>query len=224
MRGGDRVAPSGMSLEEIAAIRHDYSRAGLDAADLTSDPGELFARWYADAAVLPEPNAMVVSTVSPDGWPEARYVLFKGLDDRGFRFFTNLDSAKGQALAAESRCALLFPWHPLERQVRIGGRAELLPRAVVDDYFASRPRASRIGAWASPQSQETTEEQLRAAYADADARFGDEVPAPDRWGGFVVVPEAIEFWQGRPGRMHDRWRYRRTADTSGGWDVVRLAP
>ncbi len=210
----------------LAAARHDYAAGGLAEADLAADPLTMFARWYADAqsAGLHEPNAMVVATVGADGQPAARTVLLKGAGADGFRFFTNQASRKGAELAAQPRCSLLFPWHPLERQVRVDGVAEPLSRADVAAYFAQRPRGSRLGAWASRQSREVADRAaLAAAYDEVAARFDgvDDVPPPDEWGGYLVRPEVVEFWQGRPSRMHDRLVYRRTGD---GWDVVRLAP
>jgi len=149
-------------------------------------------------------------------------VLLKGLDEAGFVFFTNTGSRKGGELAGNPRCSLLFPWQVLERQVRVDGVATRLPDADVARYFATRPRGSQLGAWASHQSHVVaSRDDLLAAYDDAEARFPDEVPVPGEWGGYVVRPEAVEFWQGRPGRMHDRLRYRRTPS---GWDVERLAP
>ena len=156
-----------------------------------------------------EPNAMVVATVSADGQPSSRMVLLKGIDERGFHFYTNRASAKGADLAGNPRCALLFPWHPLERQVRITGVAWDLPEADVNAYFATRPRGSRLGAWASHQSSEVaSRDELATAYDEVSARFADDevVPVPPMWGGYAVHPEAVEFWQGRPGRMHDRLR------------------
>jgi pyridoxamine 5'-phosphate oxidase len=150
-------------------------------------------------------------------------VLLKGFDQRGFVFFTNTTSRKGRELTANPRAALLFPWFVLERQVRIEGEAQPLTRLEVEAYFATRPRGSQVGAWASHQSQEVAgRAELEAAYADAELRFeGDQVPVPEEWGGYRVVPQAVEFWQGRPGRMHDRLVYRRTQE---GWATVRLAP
>jgi pyridoxamine 5'-phosphate oxidase len=210
---------------EMSELRRDYAVGGLGEADLDPDPVLMFRRWMHDtvAAGVHEPNAMVLSTVSADGVPASRLVLLKGLDDRGFVFFTNYTSRKGEELAANPRCALLFPWHQLERQVRIEGAATPLSEAANDLYFSSRPRASQLGAWASPQSQVVADRAaLDAAYAEAATRFGEgDVPRPRHWGGYCVAPEAVEFWQGRFGRMHDRLRYRRS---DGAWVVERLAP
>jgi pyridoxamine 5'-phosphate oxidase len=165
---------------------------------------------------------MVVASVSPDGQPSARLVLLKGFSADGWVFFTNLGSRKGAELLANPQVALLFPWHPLERQVRVEGRAELLGRDEVAAYFETRPRGSQLGAHASHQSREVASRQeLDDAWAAADAAYADGVPVPDEWGGFRIEPDAVEFWQGRPGRMHDRLVYRREA---GGWSVHRLAP
>jgi pyridoxamine 5'-phosphate oxidase len=211
---------------DLASLREDYSRAGLTEEDLAPDPFAFFHRWLRDAveAGLHEPNAMVVATASPEGRPSSRMVLLKGLSEEGFVFFTNTHSRKGEELAANPHCALLFPWHPLERQVRVEGVATPLGADVVAAYFASRPRGSRLGAWASHQSRVVEgRAELARAYAAVEARFPDDrpVPVPDEWGGYVVRPEAVEFWQGRPGRMHDRLVYRRT---SSGWATERLAP
>ncbi len=208
---------------DLAALRAEYGRAGLDEGDLAPDPITMFERWLRDAADagVHEPNAMVVSTAAADGAPSSRMVLLKGLSPAGFVFFTNTASRKGTELAENPRCALLFPWHPLERQVRVDGVATPLPRADVEAYFATRPRGSKLGAWASHQSRVTTRDELAGAYEEAEIRYPDEVPVPEEWGGYAVRPDAVEFWQGRPGRMHDRLRYRRTPD---GWLTERLAP
>jgi pyridoxamine 5'-phosphate oxidase len=207
--------------QQYAALRAEYSAAGLSEGDLTADPLALFRRWFDEVQVLPEPNAMVLATVGVDGRPSSRSVLLKGADERGFVFFTNYGSRKGAELADRPDCALLFPWHPLQRQVRIEGRAERVPLAESAAYFATRPRGAQLGAWASPQSRVVTAEELAASYAEAEVRFPDTVPVPASWGGYVVVPDVVEFWQGRPNRMHDRWRYRRHG---GGWVAERLAP
>lgn len=210
---------------DLAAAREEYTRGGLTETDLLADPIAMFGRWYDEstAAGIHEPNAMVVATATADGVPSARMVLLKGFSDDGFVFFTNTRSRKGEEIAANAACALLFPWHPLERQVRVDGTASLLPREAVDAYFAVRPRRSQLGAWASHQSRVVDgREELAREYDDAEARYADgEVPTPEDWGGYLVRPETLEFWQGRPGRMHDRLVYRRSAD---GWRTERLAP
>ena len=212
-------------VDSVAAARAEYTRGGLVETDLLPDPIAMFRRWYDDAhaAGLHEPNAMVVATVSAELAPSARLVLLKGVREEGFVFFTNTGSRKGSDLAGNPRAALLFPWHPLERQVRVDGTAAPLPQEDVDAYFATRPRGSQLGAWASHQSHVVSgREELLAAYDDAERRYADgDVPTPEEWGGYLVHPESVEFWQGRPGRMHDRLVYRRTAD---GWRTERLAP
>lgn len=210
---------------DVAALRAEYARGGLDVPDLAQDPLTMIRHWLDDAvaAQLHEPNAMVLSTVSAEGQPSSRMVLLKGLSEAGFVFFTNTASRKGRELAAEPRCALLFPWHPLERQVRIDGVASLLPATDVEAYFRTRPRGAQLGAWASHQSRPVASRaELAAAYAQMQERFaGEEVPVPVEWGGYAVLPHAVEFWQGRPGRMHDRLVYTREG---GAWTVERLAP
>lgn len=212
---------------DLRSLRHEYAAAGLAEDELAPDPVTMFRRWFAEVEdAVHEPNAMVVATVSADGQPSSRMVLLKGLDERGFVFFTNTSSRKGAELAANPRCALLFPWHPLERQVRVDGVAEPLSRKAVADYFAVRPRGSQLGAWASHQSRPVAgRDELAAAYDEVERRFADvpdgELPVPEEWGGYVVRPEVVEFWQGRPGRMHDRLVYTRSGDR---WVIGRLAP
>jgi pyridoxamine 5'-phosphate oxidase len=210
--------------DQYAGLRREYALGGLVEEDLTPDPFAMFQRWFHDAvaAQVYEPNAMVVSSVSAEGRPSSRLVLLKGFTPAGWVFFTNLGSRKGVELLANAHVALLFPWHPLERQVRVDGRATVLGRDEVATYFETRPRGSQLGAHASHQSQEIGSRQDRDdAWAAADAAYPDEVPVPDEWGGFRVEPDAVEFWQGRPGRMHDRLVYRRRGDS---WSVHRLAP
>ena len=215
-----------MKERDLAELRREYAAEGLCEDDLPSDPLAMFRRWMHDAvtAGLHEPNAMVVATVSASGVPSARMVLLKGLDDRGFCFYTNYSSRKAGELAARPGCALLFPWHPLQRQVRIEGTAARMTPAENQAYFDTRPRASQIGAWASPQSEVVADRgALDASYDAVSARFGHDepIPVPPHWGGYRVFPHTLEFWQGRPGRMHDRLRYRRA---ESGWVVDRLAP
>lgn len=211
---------------DIAALRREYADRGLRESDLGPEPIAAFVRWHQEAfeAGLHEPNAMVVATVDGDV-PSSRMVLLKTVDARGFVFYTNTLSRKGRELAANPACALLFPWHPLERQVRVEGEVELVGDAEADAYFSSRPRSSQLGAWASPQSEVVADRDFLAdRYAHESDRFTsvDEVPRPPHWGGYLVRPRVVEFWQGRPGRMHDRLRLERLDDT--GWSLERLAP
>ena len=193
---------------------------------LAGDWHTQFGTWFADAAAygLPEPNAMLVSTASAEGRPSARTVLLKEYDERGFVFFTNYESRKGTELGANPYASLVFPWFPMQRQVIVTGAVERVTRAETEDYFASRPRGSQLGAWASPQSSVVPDRAaVDDAYAAAEERFADgPVPAPEHWGGFRVVPETVEFWQGRSSRLHDRLRFRRTEKEL--WVVERLAP
>jgi pyridoxamine 5'-phosphate oxidase len=228
----DTEPPRGRA--KLAALREEYTLGGLDETDLERDPHDLLHRWMDEAIAggLYDPTAMVVSTVSGTGRPSSRMVLLKGLDERGLVFYTNYSSRKGEELAGRQECSVVFPWHALQRQVRVEGAAVRLSDEENDAYFASRPRDSQIGAWASPQSQVvTSREELDRRYAEATARFvGGPVPRPPYWGGFLITPDAFEFWQGRRGRMHDRFRYLRLPSgpdvTPGGgsWQVQRLAP
>lgn len=223
-----RATVAGVDHPDTASMRRPYLREGLTEADLPAEPLYLFAAWFAEVVAegLYEPNAMVLATVSPDGWPEARTVLLKGYDAHGLRFFTNTASAKGAALAASPRAAVVFPWHPIQRQVRVTGDVVRLGAGEVAHYFASRPRDSQLGAWASPQSAVVASRadlEERLAAAEREFPDGTEVPVPPQWGGFRVVPRSWEFWAGRPGRMHDRLRYRRTSSDDP-WTVERLAP
>jgi pyridoxamine 5'-phosphate oxidase len=197
----------------------------VEPGDLDPDPIVQFRRWLADAeaAGVAEPGAMVLATATPGGSPSARYVLLRGLDERGFAFFTNYQSAKAGDLEANPRAALVFGWDPLHRQVRVTGLVERVAASESDAYFASRARGSQIGAWASPQSGVLADRaQLEGLVAEANARFpGEEIPRPAHWGGYRVRPEVVELWQGRQDRLHDRLRYRRDGD---GWAIDRLAP
>lgn len=201
---------------------------GLDGADLDAKPTTQFQRWFNDAvaADVPEPEAMCVASVGADGTPSARMVLLKQVDGRGFVFYTNYHSQKGEELAVHPRTALVWRWFPLERQVRVVGDAELAGLEESDAYFASRPRGAQIGAWASPQSRVLSgRAELETRVAEVERRFGEgPIPRPPWWGGIRVVPETVEFWQGRPSRLHDRLRYRRAGARDGAWVIDRLAP
>jgi pyridoxamine 5'-phosphate oxidase len=209
----------------VGGERFDYDGLQLGRPDVGPDPIEQFRVWLAAAreAGIYEPEAMTVATVDADGRPAARYVLLRGLDERGYCFYTNYRSAKARALAAHPYAALTFGWLQIHRSVRVEGPVERLPEAESDAYFASRPRAARISAWASPQSEViSSREELERAAAAVERRFdGAEIPRPPHWGGFLVRPERIELWQGRSGRLHDRLRYERAG---AGWRIDRLAP
>jgi pyridoxamine 5'-phosphate oxidase len=205
--------------------RRDYEGQDLDSASVAADPIEQVRAWLRGAreAGIYEPEAMTLSTVGDDGRPSSRYVLLRGLDERGFSFFTNYESAKGRALAQRPYAALTFGWLVVHRAVRVEGEVEKLPAEESDAYFASRPRGAQISAWASPQSAVIGgRDELDRAMADIEARFaGVEVPRPAHWGGFLVRPERVELWQGRLNRLHDRLRYVREGDR---WRIERLAP
>jgi pyridoxamine 5'-phosphate oxidase len=213
------------SASRVADLRRDYLQRGLDEKDLDPDPFRQFARWFQeaiDSKVITEPNAMVLSTVSSEGQPRGRIVLLKGFDAEGFVFFTNYRSAKGRDLDVNPHAALTFGWIEQERQVCIEGTVSKTSRAAVEAYFKSRPRGSRLGAWASDQSTVIRDREILAArLAEADTRFPDDVPPPAEWGGYRLAPERIEFWQGRTNRLHDRLRYRKQ---EAGWIIERLAP
>jgi pyridoxamine 5'-phosphate oxidase len=215
---------------DLGALRREYGNRGLDVPDLAADPVTMFRRWLHDtvASGMHEPNAMVVATVSAECRPSARVVLLKGVDERGFVFYTNYDSRKAQDIDANPAVSLLFPWQELQRQVRVEGTASRVSQEESAAYFASRPRESQLGAWASPQSRVVASRSaLDERYGGVLARFADvdDVPLPPYWGGFRVEPELVEFWQGRKGRMHDRLVYRRAEpDAHAPWSVDRLAP
>ncbi|MDQ4129249.1 MAG: pyridoxamine 5'-phosphate oxidase [Actinomycetota bacterium] len=211
---------------KVADLRNEYTRAGLAKTDVAPEPITQFRVWFegALAADLHEPNAMTLATATPEGKPSARVVLLKGFDERGFVFYTNYEGRKGEELGRNPRAALLFYWGELERQVRIEGLASRVLEGESDAYFGSRPRGSRLGALASEQSRpvesrEVLESRLRALEREYE---GQDVPRPPFWGGYRVEPEAVEFWQGRENRLHDRIVYRRTDE--GGWKIERLQP
>ncbi|MDE3235072.1 MAG: pyridoxamine 5'-phosphate oxidase [Bacteroidota bacterium] len=210
----------------IADIRKDYILQSLNEADVAANPIEQFARWWEDAikSEIDEVNAMTVATATKEGVPAARIILLKGFDERGFIFFTNYQSAKGNEIADNPQVALLFFWKELERQIRISGTIEKIGAKDSDDYFQSRPAGSRLGAWSSPQSTVIESRQvIEDNYARYEQQFDNgNIPRPPHWGGYLVKPQKIEFWQGRSSRMHDRLLYSLQAD--GQWKLERLAP
>jgi pyridoxamine 5'-phosphate oxidase len=208
----------------IADIRKEYQLASLDESEVAREPLEQFGKWFNEAlaAKLPEPTAMTLATADSLGRPSARIVLLKGFDAQGFVFYTNYESRKGRELAANTQAALLFHWVELERQVRIEGRIVQVDAAQSDAYFRERPYASQLGAWASRQSEVVPNRiELERRIGDMADRYGKEVPRPPHWGGYRLTPQQLEFWQGRPSRLHDRVRYRFEA---GKWVIERLAP
>ena len=217
---------SGMDSEQLAAIRRDYRLSKLDRADLDPDPIAQFNRWLDEAcrAEVIEPTAMSLSTVDTDARPRSRMVLLKGVDARGFVFFTNLGSRKAQQIEGNAHVALLFPWLALERQVIVTGKAEKVSVPEVLKYFVSRPRDSQVGAWASRQSRVLESKQiLEMEWEKIKQKVaGGEVPLPSFWGGFRIKPQTIEFWQGRPSRLHDRFEYLRQPDDT--WLIQQLYP
>ena len=227
--------PPDDSPRRLADLRVSYDAGVLDESHLRAAPLEQFRSWFDDAVgvSLPEPNAMVVATATPDGRPSARTVLLKDVDARGFVFYTNLDSRKSRELAANPHASCVFPWFAMHRQVVVVGRVEEIDRDEALEYFASRPHGSRLGAWASRQSAVIDDRMgIEQRYADLQEQYpeGADVPLPDFWGGWLVRPESVEFWQGRESRLHDRLRFRaldaRSADLddASAWQVERLSP
>ncbi|MBI4882755.1 MAG: pyridoxamine 5'-phosphate oxidase [Actinobacteria bacterium] len=213
--------------DDLASRRFEYETLGLDVADVAADPVAQWRLWYDEAisAGCTEPNAFVLATIDDQQWPQARYLLVRGADSRGFSFFTNYESAKSQQLAVCGRASMLFTWLQLHRQVRVLGDVQRLPEPESDAYFATRPRGSQIGAWSSPQSQPIPDRGwLEARFQQMAETFGDEaIVRPAFWGGWLLRPRLFEFWQGRPSRLHDRIAYS-TDDDGASWQISRLAP
>jgi pyridoxamine 5'-phosphate oxidase len=209
----------------LAELRREYTLAGLRRADLDPDPIVQFQKWFAQAlqAEVVEPNAMTLATCAANGQPSSRIVLLKAVDERGFSFFTNYESRKGRELAENPNASLTFFWGGLERQVSVAGTVTKLPREESEAYFAVRPLGSQRGAWVSKQSRVVENRDfLEKRLREVEAEFGEKVPTPPYWGGYVLAPTTLEFWQGRPNRLHDRLLYRREAD--GSWLIERLSP
>jgi pyridoxamine 5'-phosphate oxidase len=223
-----------MTQQDLARLRREYADHGIEVTQFTADPIAQFGRWFADLSIGVqksdtlsfEPNAMVLSTADRSGRPSSRTVLLKGYGTEGFTFFTNLNSRKATEITLNPQVCLLFPWYPLHRQVIIGGTAEQLAAAASDEYFAGRPRGAQLGAWASDQSAELSDrDRLEDRYAEYDRQFPGVVPRPPNWGGVRVVPETVEFWQGRASRLHDRLEYRREPGAgTDAWRLRRLYP
>jgi pyridoxamine 5'-phosphate oxidase len=214
-------------LQSALSTHTDYGSEGLTESEVARDPFTQFAAWLAEAAErdVYEPNAMVLGTIDPDGAPSIRTVLLRGVDERGFEFYTDYTSRKGRALLAHPAVSLVFPWYTLHRQVIVFGEAHPVEREASDDYFARRPRGAQIAAWSSDQSQPiASRDELEKKVEQTEKRFADDdvVPRPERWGGFRVVPHRVEFWQGRTSRLHDRLVFR--AAVGGGWELERIQP
>jgi len=218
------ASPVAEAPPDLAGLRNDYALKNLDEGDVDRDPMKQFGVWMVEAihAQVPEPTAMSLATVNAKGRPSSRIVLLKGVDPRGFVFFTNYDSRKGKDLAVNPAAALTFLWKELERQVRIEGSAEKVSAKESETYYATRPLGSRIGAWASPQSEAIANRAwLEKRWEELGKQYGENPPLPPNWGGYRVIPDYLEFWQGRRSRLHDRVAYTRAG---GAWKIARLAP